>query len=1149
MPFASHIRSNRHKPDVRPFIAGANLHDIVMEFNPETGDWQAPTVCFLNDAPILRKDWKETTLAETDAVSFVGLPMGGGGGGSNPLQVLFSVILIAVSIVVPPMLATTLLGQGLLAAAIMTVGGLLMGALFKAPALPSSSGLRGEEPDSTYSVGGGNRARLWEVIPEGFGRMRIVPDQVAKPWAYYMGNRMFYYVVMGLGRGLYNIESMAFGDTIFWRKEGWIFNGRLTVRGLEDFRPTSDWSRSFRVAEGNEILAENIVVTFNMFASAQMLWLAMPTLTATGYVQYRPLDSNNNPTGSWQTKQVTMSVKPSARVYFPFIIDGRPAVVYVGSTSASVGLDVPRGRYEIRVSTVEGPNIPIIGGTIDKLTATAQYDAYYFGAGMVAGYDVEYQFLEPGQAVTLFPDNVETSIEVSGQEVFPPNSPEYTGILGPYSANPPGTVTTRIVNNITFPRGGGRYNDEGNLEGISFRLIIQAQKIDDNNQELGGWFNLFNEAITYKTVTPQRLSIDRNVPEGRYQVRVYRTDTPSLDGRTMSQIIWESLFSFLPGTLSYNQSVIAMRVEASNVITQQAVSSLAVTCTRKLPLYNPKTKTWSAPQPTRKLAAALSAVLKQEWGGNLPDRLIDLDALWGDIDAIMERKGWTFDGSFSSFYRVWDLVLEICQPFRLAPRLAGGTVTFIYDQPGRPVRHIFTERSIIRNTLSITYNTFSEKTPDDLMWGYLDEGAGFQRREVRCAPLDSKNQNPAIKEVIGVVKREQAHKMGVFQAACNRKRRIVAKFQTEAQGRLILMGDVCTVNHPFYSALASGALAWWNEDALSFDLGVELSEPQEDIYLALTQPDGRPWGPCKIAAVVGQEVFLDREDYELLLSQGFSNPFDWVDFGQGRAATVWTIQSGKEYSGRMLVQSVTPLDPWRWEITAINDDPTVDEFEDMPVPPWEWRAQTSDTFRPMEAPRELTAEGLGTPEAPIVRLAWLPVAGAAGYRVEQGIGAAVWGQTQEITTNSIQIEVSPGSASFRVAARDSSGRIGGWSRWSGETDSLFFPAPIILEAVFESGEARLSWSAPPSAVGMGAPAAWVVTLLSPDGFSVVREVELPPGITDLTYTAEMMAADGGPWELLNVELRFRTYRGQLSEAAALTLIDPYWPQDPEEPEV
>ena len=970
-------------------MRGRTIQDLVMEYNPVSGDWHAPTVCLLNNQPVLRKDWPGAILEPAAEVYFIELPRGGGGGGSNPLQIILTVVVMVVALYAGAAVAGALVGTSsaaygavstLVSGAILAAGGILMGAIFKPKAAPTGQSATPEQADPTYSVSGGNRARLFEVIGEGFGRMRVVPDQVARPWAYYIGNDQYYYQVLGLGQGSYDVESLAFGDTVFWRK----------------------------------------------------------------------------------------------------------------------------------------------------------------GSGLVAGYEVELQFKEPGETVTLFPDNVDTSIEVAGQELFSPNNPEYAGWLGPFSANSPGTKTSRIVNNIVIPQGGGYYDDEGNLGAITITILIEYRSIDDDGKPLSDWQTLKQQSWTLRTLTPQRFSVDTPVPNGRYQCRARRLDyavieNGSLSGRYMGRVAWESLFSFLPGTLNYNQSTVALRIKASNVLSQQAASSLSVVYTRKLPIYNPATKTWSAPQPTRKFAAVISHILRAEWGGKLPDRLIDLDSLWSVIDPILSAKGWTFDGYFSQAYTVWQLLLEVCQPFRVVPRIVNGLVSFVFDQAGRPVRHIFTPHDIIRGSLSVTYNTFSENTPDDIMWTYLDESVGFQSREVQCVLPDSESRAPAIKSPIGVVNRNQAHKMGLFQASINRKRRITAKFQCEAVGRLLLMGDVCALHHPYFSDLISGPLAWWDEDNLMLDIGVEIAPPDKEVYVSLSRPDGTPWGPCRVREVRGMELSLDAADYNLLLQQGQGNPFEWVDFGQGRLPTIWSLHSARAIERRMIITSVVPLDLWHYEINCMNDDPTVDEYENMPTPVWSYRGQDSDLFTPLAAPSGIQVSGIGSAQTPTLRVSWLPVAGAIGYRIEQAIEQTSWGLTEDTLINSIVLPVAPGAVRLRIAAKDAENRVGSWARWTGTTDFLYYPAPS-LRGSYDSTDVLLSWSRPDTVPG-DIVLAWDLFVLDPNGFTVLREIELPPEESSFLYTLDMAQADGNVHRISNFVLRYRTMQANLSDSGSITLLN------------
>lgn len=68
----------------KKFRLGASIHDMVMAFNPESKDWELPTICLVNNAPVLRRDWGRLRPEHTDLVTFRHLPLGGGNGGSKP---------------------------------------------------------------------------------------------------------------------------------------------------------------------------------------------------------------------------------------------------------------------------------------------------------------------------------------------------------------------------------------------------------------------------------------------------------------------------------------------------------------------------------------------------------------------------------------------------------------------------------------------------------------------------------------------------------------------------------------------------------------------------------------------------------------------------------------------------------------------------------------------------------------------------------------------------------------------------------------------------------------------------------------------------------------------------------------------------------
>ena len=955
----------------KKFRRGASIHDMVMAFNPETKDWEMPTICILNNAPVLRKDWGRTRPGDVDRVVFAVLPLGGSsGGGSNPLQILASIVVAVIAVYTGGAAGGLAAGawgatagglvKGLVTAGIMMAGSMLIGSLFSV-STPKAAAKEADSP--TYSGSEANNlARMYQPVPEGFGRMKIIPDRATNAWAVYSGNQQYLHQVFAIGRGRYEIESLMFGDGVFWSKNG----------------------------------------------------------------------------------------------------------------------------------------------------------------GINPAYSVEVQFCEPGQKVTLFPDNVELSSEVSGQQLFSAANPATSHTLGPFSANPPGTNTNRIINSIIFPAGVGTYSASeahaGDLRAISISVAFDFRPVDDYDNPLGNWSSLARRSWYIGTTSPLRVSFDTSVGEGRYQVRAYPYGYQAAEDyykRAFGIMQWESLQSILPGNLSYGQSVIALKTRSTNILSQAAASRFSVIYTRKLPLWNIRTQTWSEPVPTRSFAAAVSQVARADYGGGLSDGRLDLDALWR-IDENLAAKGWTFDGFFDGFNTIWALIVEMCSPYGVIPRVAGGRLTFAQDQADRPVRHIFTPENIVRGSFSVVYHTFTDDTPDDVNIEYLEEDAGFQRREVRAALPDSESRSPATRSFVGAVNRAQAFYQGVRLAAANRHRRIEFKWQSEAVGRLISIGDVAVINHPYLAAVQSGLIKAWDEDKLLFDLGQEVKVPEgQDIWLALNGRDGWPWGPCRIEYVDGSIVRLDPADYALVNAQqvsgghGRPDPFQWVSNGQDGFATIWKIESGPEHENRVIISSVQMLDRFHFDITAINDAPEAYGYQDLPVPAWGFRDYIPSGAE-LTAPENLTAQVSGTEEEPILILAWLPVLGASSYIVEYSNDNVLWRSMADAYTTETRLIVSAGYAYVRIAGTNRELQ-GPWGVWEGDVNALFSPTTEIrLAEPYHGGDLSLVWTPSENAVGYN-------IAIRPTVDWTARTISV--GLSDqFSYTPAMGLADGGPWRELTVRL-------------------------------
>lgn len=186
-------------------------------------EFDQPTVCIKNGAPVLRADWAVTPI--DGAVLFITLPQGGGGGGGgkNPLRTVLMIAVMVVATVYGGPLGASLGFSGNLATAvgsaiIMTAGSALVSALVPLPTpnMPSFAGSGGSlaQPSPTYSLQGqGNYARLAQPIPVVYGRHLVYPDLAATPYGEYQGNEQFLHQLHCIGLGEYDIEQIRIEDT------------------------------------------------------------------------------------------------------------------------------------------------------------------------------------------------------------------------------------------------------------------------------------------------------------------------------------------------------------------------------------------------------------------------------------------------------------------------------------------------------------------------------------------------------------------------------------------------------------------------------------------------------------------------------------------------------------------------------------------------------------------------------------------------------------------------------------------------------------------------------------------------------------------------------------------------------------------------
>lgn len=94
--------------------------------------------------------------------------------------------------------------------------------------------------------------------------------------------------------------------------------------------------------------------------------------------------------------------------------------------------------------------------------------------------EIEYEVIQPGGSINLFPSSVISSSEVSGQEIIKDAD------VGPFIINPAGTVTKKIGIDFIAPKGIFYANDDGGLDPKQIEVQVWGRLVDNNGTPIGG---------------------------------------------------------------------------------------------------------------------------------------------------------------------------------------------------------------------------------------------------------------------------------------------------------------------------------------------------------------------------------------------------------------------------------------------------------------------------------------------------------------------------------------------------------------------------------------------------------------------------------------------------------------------------------------
>ena len=551
--------------------------------------------------------------------------------------------------------------------------------------------------------------------------------------------------------------------------------------------------------------------------------------------------------------------------------------------------------------------------------------------------EIETEIVPPGGAVTLFETDVVNAPEVAGQELIGANDRETAvttndageevttvvgdGWIGPFIANPAGTVAIGIGIDVIMPRGLYYATDSGSFSARTIEWDVEARAVDDEGEAAGEWLALASESVTAAENTPQHKSYRYPIAAGRYEVRVRRTNDKSGDARAGHELRWAGLKTFLEDAPEFGAvTLLAVKMRATDNLSQRSARLVNVIVTRRLPIWHPATG-WSDPQPTRGIAWAFADAARAKYGARLDDARIDLAALHA-LDKVWQSRGDRFDGVFDQGLTVWEALTRIARCGRALPFLQGGILRIARDAPRTLPVALFGPRNIAKGSFHVQYVMPGEDTADAVTVTYFSERT-WTPDEIVAALPDSVNETadkPATVELFGCTSPEQAMREGLYMAAANRYRRRIMTFRTELEGLIPTYGDLIAITHDLPRWGQGGEVVEADgrklvlSEPLEWDAGDDTATPPTH-YIALRRRDGSLSGPWPATPGADERTVELGEDLDLDPYTGADEERTHFAFGPGEA---WGL--------RARVLAVRPRGE-QVEITAAGEDDRVHQAD------------------------------------------------------------------------------------------------------------------------------------------------------------------------------------------------------------------------------
>ena len=681
--------------------------------------------------------------------------------------------------------------------------GMLLSRIF-APSMPNSQSSLGTrnsagKASSVYSLNSQqNEAKIGEVIPIIYGKVRTYPALISPPYARYEENEEYLYQLMCIGQGKFSINDLLISDTNVQEIQTDYF--RHEALEYDDFKTPALFNAKVDDSNYHQLIktipdVENLEIRGTPQNQSMIMRFENSTITFYPYANGDEPDLSSLSNGSTITISNTVSNNGVYTVDFVTanVVTVQTHTFTTEPTDSKSIINESSGLPYYQTKEAANYFSKIYWYDGKDATETTPYNiglgvgSFFYVSGATSNSGILFQAISetdytPGNASggrTNVDKSVVESTQTSGTTIFSYHAKSYSAEFetsyGAYLYS-----KEHIGFEIDYHYPAGVYNSNsttGDLTSRTTQFNINYTEAGAPTDEVIETIAQDNSAIraTYKHIY--------TVPQSTASIRIKRITTEPSSVQSMDKTYIKSI-KFIHADPDYEPlgdiTLLWCKIRASNAISSVGQFAINAWVTRSDVLNDMN-------------SVLTDLYTNPVYGGRLPLSELDFPATPTDF----------INGAIDSRMTLYDAMQMVAKSNRYSLYPVGGSLKLKHDDV-RPIRtSLFNETNIIKDSLKISY-LFTEVSDTDSVKIYYRDSTDFSEKTYT---YPTTGDFPEMVEQWGNTDDTVAEDTARYLYKQDRSRRKTVEFKTDIQGLIPEYLDRIGISHDLPSWGIGGQVA------------------------------------------------------------------------------------------------------------------------------------------------------------------------------------------------------------------------------------------------------------------------------------------------------------------------------------------------------